>query len=111
VIEIIRRPQVPPHSGAEPYWDTRANLVERLKGAASWDTGTEREFTMGEDALGLNRAQKEFRPGSRFIFLFDHWSNGKPYLEACGAVPFNGPNLALVRIGIDQDYLASNSKR
>lgn len=111
VVDIVRSFRTSPNSSRELHWDTRANLVERLKGAISWDRGTEREFTISEYALPSGSTESEFHSGSRFILFFDRWTDESPRLEPCGAVPFSASNLASVRAGIEQDYLASDSER
>ena len=90
------------------YTIVKSRLLQRLKGAAFWAEGTDRDVAIDVRSLAAGNSPAETTTGARFIFLFWHWSVGtnKPEsvsLESCGAVPFSKSNLTAVQAGIAQD--------
>lgn len=112
IIEVVANRQEGTSHG-ETFQVSTVRLTERLKRTGFWNVGTSRDVRVfrGTVALTHLNTPSEVRPGGRFIILFAHRSEGPDmqdiWLEQCGAVPLNEPNLAMLRRGIDQDFLAA----
>jgi hypothetical protein len=90
------------------YTIVKSRLLQRLKDAAFWEEGTDRDVVIDARNLAASNSPAEIITGARFIFLFWHWSAGpnKPEivcLEPCGAAPFSKNNLTVVEAGMAQD--------
>lgn len=85
-----------------------ARLIEPLKHTGSWKVGTNKQVWI-PPAYIASTVSDALRPGTRWILLFDINLNSVNPHE-CGVVPLNDKNLALVRKGISQDYLAGDDE-
>lgn len=86
-----------------------AQMLQRLKNGDFWSVGTRREFLIPQDYIVSTPRSISVRAGTRWILLFDVILGGVDAHE-CGMVPFSNANLALVREGISQDYLAADGE-
>jgi hypothetical protein len=93
-----------------PYHNFQLRLVERLKGAESWDVNTIREVELPDEEPKPLNAPPE-TPGTRFILFFWGEEFGAPkgdatLLDDCGRIALTSKNLADLRTGIEQDFLS-----
>jgi hypothetical protein len=98
-----------------PYRTLTVRLVQKLKGAKTWNTGSNEQIRAYEEGLtvvGDRGNPAKVASGDRMILLFGYLRDRdvpgyqgrrRPWLETCGALQFSNENLALVKKGILQD--------
>ena len=96
----------------EPLRVARVKLMERLKGALTWQPGTAQEMNIAKRAPYQDgeRDRTELLPGQRYVFLMEDRTRGPAAqfeVEPCGVIPAIDDNLKAIRRGIALDYFAA----